>query len=485
MDSRRNAPTLAGLVTILGSQLAPTDVTPVPARELSGVHVSELLDPTPYLAGGELLLTTGLSLRDGFADIDRYVADLIRSDVAALGLGLGPVFLEPPAALAHACRRAGLPLLVVPAPTPFLAITRAYWSAVARSGEERLLNELATQRLLVDAAASADPVPSVLKALARAVDGWAAISGRGGRIAHVHPIAREDDAHVAQSAVGRLGDDRSAGAVVTTSGRVSVFPFPEQAGASGSALFVGTERPLQASSRRTALTAFAMLTLSQTGEDVTRARDLAVADDVAALIDLGMAEAASALAAEHARPIPPARGTLLIFRSRDVHDLVGEVRRSWPDADGRARDDDTAWFFLHPAQVASADVVSALQRMSPTLAWLAVDDVRVERVREALDAARTLKDPARVGGPSGAPSIPAQVRRALEDLRAHPELVATVTAYLRHRGGWERAAEELGVHRNTVRNRVTAIRQAVALDLDDPDIAAHAWLELRGESATR
>lgn len=32
------------------------------ARQLTGVHSSELLDPTPFLSGGELLLTTGLSL---------------------------------------------------------------------------------------------------------------------------------------------------------------------------------------------------------------------------------------------------------------------------------------------------------------------------------------------------------------------------------------------------------------------------------------
>ena len=32
-------------------------------RPVSWVHVSELVDPTPFLAGGELLLTTGLALR--------------------------------------------------------------------------------------------------------------------------------------------------------------------------------------------------------------------------------------------------------------------------------------------------------------------------------------------------------------------------------------------------------------------------------------
>jgi len=33
-------------------------------RAVRWVHISELLDPTPWLSGGELLLTTGLQLGD-------------------------------------------------------------------------------------------------------------------------------------------------------------------------------------------------------------------------------------------------------------------------------------------------------------------------------------------------------------------------------------------------------------------------------------
>ena len=52
------------------------------------VHISELEDPTPWLSGGELLLTTGMQLTD--ADQQReYVARLARHGLAGLGLGTG------------------------------------------------------------------------------------------------------------------------------------------------------------------------------------------------------------------------------------------------------------------------------------------------------------------------------------------------------------------------------------------------------------
>ena len=54
-----------------------------------------------------------------------------------------------------------------------------------------------------------------------------------------------------------------------------------------------------------------------------------------------------------------------------------------------------------------------------------------------------------------------------------------LVAYLRHRGQWEQASRALGVHRNTLRYRLERAREAVDLDIDDPDHAARLWLLLR------
>jgi purine catabolism regulator len=72
------------------------------------VHVSELVDPTPWLSGGELLLSTGMALAD--TDTQRaYVRRLVDHHLAGLGFGVGfrhPAL--PPALLAARARRAAV-----------------------------------------------------------------------------------------------------------------------------------------------------------------------------------------------------------------------------------------------------------------------------------------------------------------------------------------------------------------------------------------
>lgn len=64
---------------------------------------------------------------------------------------------------------------------------------------------------------------------------------------------------------------------------------------------------------------------------------------------------------------------------------------------------------------------------------------------------------------------------------ARADLVATVRAYLRHRGQWEGAARDLGVHRNSLRHRMAIVSVLLQADPDDPDVAANLWLALRSE----
>jgi PucR family transcriptional regulator, purine catabolism regulatory protein len=96
-------------------------------------HVSELKDPTRFLRGGEVLLTTGLGMRGGRQGQARYVEQLAEARLAALGLGLGFAFKTTPAAVVAAADRAGFPVFEVPFEVPFIAITEALFS--------RLVNE--------------------------------------------------------------------------------------------------------------------------------------------------------------------------------------------------------------------------------------------------------------------------------------------------------------------------------------------------------
>src|SRR5262245_18725190 len=74
-------------------------------REIRWVHITELLDPTPWLSGGELLLTTGIPLENAEKQ-RKFIRLLCDSGVAGLGVGTGFDHAKVPKALlreANAC----------------------------------------------------------------------------------------------------------------------------------------------------------------------------------------------------------------------------------------------------------------------------------------------------------------------------------------------------------------------------------------------
>ena len=78
------------------------------------VHASELEDPTPWLKGGELILTTGMGVGATPAKQRAYVKRLAEAGVAGLGFGLGFSHDKTPRALVTAAETAELPLFEVP-----------------------------------------------------------------------------------------------------------------------------------------------------------------------------------------------------------------------------------------------------------------------------------------------------------------------------------------------------------------------------------
>jgi PucR family transcriptional regulator, purine catabolism regulatory protein len=86
------------------------------------VHSTELADPTPWLKGGELLLTTGLQLASVKLQRD-FVERLADHEIAGLGFGTGFAHRRIPAALLAAARKRDFPLFEVPYALPFIAIT--------------------------------------------------------------------------------------------------------------------------------------------------------------------------------------------------------------------------------------------------------------------------------------------------------------------------------------------------------------------------
>jgi purine catabolism regulator len=90
-------------------------------RPVRWAHPTELLDPSGYLRGGELVCTVGSSLVDD-GSIERFVAAVASSGAAAICFGVGDVHEDVPPALVGGCESTGLPLLVAPLGVPFIAI---------------------------------------------------------------------------------------------------------------------------------------------------------------------------------------------------------------------------------------------------------------------------------------------------------------------------------------------------------------------------
>ncbi|BCT77284.1 PucR family transcriptional regulator [Sinomonas cyclohexanicum] len=89
--------------------------------EIRWVAVTELENPAPFLTGGELVLTTGVRLRTA-TDQRRFVRVLKRAGALGIGFGVALGHDEIPSALIAEANRWGVPVLEVPYRTPFMAL---------------------------------------------------------------------------------------------------------------------------------------------------------------------------------------------------------------------------------------------------------------------------------------------------------------------------------------------------------------------------
>src|SRR3954453_7249359 len=94
-------------------------------RTVRWVHTTELTDPSRYLQGGEVILTTGVWMAAG-TSAPAFVRPLARAGVAALGYGLPAPDAETPPALVDACADGELTLFSVPFELPFIAIAERF-----------------------------------------------------------------------------------------------------------------------------------------------------------------------------------------------------------------------------------------------------------------------------------------------------------------------------------------------------------------------
>jgi purine catabolism regulator len=132
--------TVESLIAELGLELASGAESA--AAHVRWVHSTELLDPTPWLKGGELLLTTGLQL-EGPKSQREFITRLADHEIAGLGFGTGFTHRRLPAALVTAACKRSFPLFEVPYSLPFIAITERAFTQLVNERYEMLQRSMA------------------------------------------------------------------------------------------------------------------------------------------------------------------------------------------------------------------------------------------------------------------------------------------------------------------------------------------------------
>ncbi|WP_435854330.1 PucR family transcriptional regulator [Streptomyces parvus] len=501
--------------------------------ELLWVHTSEMADPYPYLLGGELLLSAGVLLTDP----DHYVGRLVEAGAAALGFGVRPVHETVPGALIEACDRQGLPLLEVPPETPFTAIARAVWRLMAEARHRELRRVTRAQQALATAAARPDPVPAVLHQLATQLGGRAVLLTARGE--EVHAAGRDPAEEI--DGTGRSLAPEAAGAL-TRLARVVARERPGSpasatdthgdthlsayalGGAEGLVLALATRRrePGDHTVAGIAVVLLSLLAAPHQGADAA-GRSAAL---VRMLLGADPAEVAPLLGATgpwtvvHARrtdgtpadaltagALGASLGTALVDAGRGGGEAVrlllplpGAAAGPLPETDGEpvrrqpgTAPRDEAARLLPGAEAGRPLPEAEAERITPQPGWtlgasaptpVTALDAADALAARALAHAQATRAPLAVDTPvSGlAALVPpeqaaAHARALLAPLTA--PLADTLRCWLSLHGNWDRTAVALGVHRNTVRQRIGRCGELLDADLDDMDVRAELWFALR------
>ncbi|HLQ22452.1 MAG TPA: PucR family transcriptional regulator ligand-binding domain-containing protein, partial [Gemmatimonadales bacterium] len=143
--------TVADLLGIPGVELNPVAGQAGLSNTIRWVHVSELEDPTPWLKGGELLLTTGMGVGTTAAAQRAYLGRLTKAGLSGIGFGTGFSFRKVPKALIDAAERASFPVFEVPYPVPFIAITEAVFTRLVAEQYDLLSRSLDAEHTMTKA----------------------------------------------------------------------------------------------------------------------------------------------------------------------------------------------------------------------------------------------------------------------------------------------------------------------------------------------
>jgi purine catabolism regulator len=496
---------------------AGADTAEAPVR---WVHISELEDPTPWLSGGELMLTTGIPL-DTAAKQRSFIRLLADYNLAGLGFGTGFTHKDLPKALLEEARKRDFPLFEVPYSTPFIAITEKAFARLVNEQYEVLQRGIAVQRRLERLVLEERGLEEIVATIASAVGGTVAIlGGRGERLAGrgfrrqlsaeaVHAIREEALTHTADghafvpthpAVAGRAlahpvispggGPPQAWVVIVRDSGGLGDFErLILQQAVAVVALELMRRRVARETERRLAgdVLAGALGGRLDPTELRRRLEPFGIGDEAAVLVfDLDdpasaepvleralAADACPAVVAPHASGRRELLCAVVDAADRDPVDLAADARKALIKERGAVRaaasrpaPPEELRHSFHEARCAleattiengSAPEVASWRDLGAFTLLLSIQDD--EALKLYCDS---------VLGP---------IEEGDEGYGG--ELLRSLEAFIEQNGQWEKAAREVYCHRHTLRYRMRRVEELTGRDLSRAHDRIEFWLALR------
>jgi purine catabolism regulator len=494
-------------------------------REIRWVHISELEDPTRWLSGGELLLTTGIQLTSA-AKQRRFVELLDGIGLAGIGFGTGFSYKRLPKAIVEAAESRQLPLFEVPYEMPFIAITEHAFGRLVNEQYDVLSRASQLHERLERLVLEGRGLDQVLGSIASAVGGAALVLDPAGRELGRHPRRGGPGAGVAEIVAGDLESRDGAGSfapsdpglaeralVVPVSGRRDASPIAwlavvsegpalgdfERLIARQAAMVVGLEmmreRVVHETERRLAgdLLSEALSGRLDPDELMGRLRPFGIAGNAAVLVfDLddphaAEADAEAAMAELGAPALVATTGAsghplLCAVVSADGDaptELAGKLRQSLAGAHGPIRAAASRSTAVGSLRRAFHEARCALEATS--LQNGEAPDVASHEDLGAFTLLLALQDDDALRAYSDGLLEP--IERTEGEYGG--ELLRSLEAFIENNGNWERAARRLYCHRHTLRYRIRKVEELTGRDLGRATDRIELWLALRARELVR
>ena len=464
---------------------------------LRWVATSELDDPSPFLEGGEVLLTTGLETVGWTTRWDTYVRRLSAAGVVAIGLAVEMTHPSAPPELVSACRKHGVDLFEVPRETRFVAISRALASHLQREEESATRSALESQRALTQAALRENEPAVLVEELAR-TGSMAAVVGADGVVLLGPFGARPEllDVEVVRSSVAQMRRQglRAAASLSSPGGTLLVNPLGVK-GRPDRYLVVGFSGRVGDAQRSTVTTAVALLSLAEERRRASREVDRRLHSRAVELVTTGDVRTAQVLlgASSGPRIRLPRRAAVLRATgpAASLEDGLARLERDGVLAGVTGRDETPELVCITRAD--GAETTARSLRAAGLRVGIGephpIGELAVSHETAGHALRLTTVDAPVVSWSEGVrrgvlslvdgPRAAAFAASYLAPLEAEPALVETLGSYLRHHGSLLKVADDLGVHRNTVRHRVERIESLLGRSLMDPQVRVDAWVALR------